>query len=122
MAVDIIAIKMTTIMTSAQPALMLVSANLRLITLTKRNTKVMNMIRTSRTTVTAGLNSLIAPTGLVSMTSGEDQAQKASPRTTNTTVNKIVKTVERRRSLLSGIPSLTVLYTDLGPRGFVFHS
>ena len=114
--------KMTVIMTSVQPALMLVRANLRLITVTKRKTKVMNMINTSRTTVTAGLNSLIAPTGLVAMTSREDQAQKASPKTTNTTVNNIVRTVERRRSLLSGISSLTVLYTDLGPRGFVFYS
>ncbi len=56
------------------------------------------------------------------MTSGEDQAQKANPITKNTTVSSIVIIEERTISLLSGVSSLTVLHTDLGNRGFAFHS
>nr|KXH70814.1 MAG: hypothetical protein AM325_00355 [Candidatus Thorarchaeota archaeon SMTZ1-45] len=75
----------------------------------------MSIIITSIKTVRAGFNSLIAPTGLVAMTSGEDQAQKVSPKMKNTIVKTTVIIVERIISLLSGISSLTVLHTTLEP-------
>jgi hypothetical protein len=40
----------------------------------------------------------------------------------NTAVSNTVIIVERIISLLSGVSSLTVLRTDLGTRGFTFHS
>jgi len=61
----------------------------------------------------AGFMSLIAPTGLVSMTSGEDHAQNSSPRITNTAVRSTVNIVERNIALLSGVSSLTVLSPTL---------
>ncbi len=122
MAVVIIAMNMRRIMTSLQPALMFVSMSLRLMTVTERKTNAMSITITSRKTVTAGFMLFIAPTGLVAMTSGEDHAQKASPRTIKTAVRRIVIIVERIISLLSGISSLTVLHTDPRTRGFTFHS
>ncbi len=109
-------------MTSVQPALMLLSISFRLITVTERKMKAITITNTSIRTVTAGFMAFIAPTGLESMTSGDDHAQKASPKIKNTAVSNTVIIVERIIVLLSGVSSLTVLYTDLGNRGFPFHS
>ncbi len=120
MAVVIIAMNMRRIMTSLQPALIFVSVSFRLITVTERKTKTISIIMTSRKTVTAGFIWFIAPTGLVVMTSGEDHAQKANPKTIKTAVRRTVIIVERIVSLLSGISSLTVLHTDLEPEDLRF--
>ena len=122
MADVIIATNMRITITSPQPALILVNISLRLITVTERKMKTMTITITSMRIVAAGFISFIAPTGLVSMTSGDDQAQKASPKIKNTAVRNTVIIVERISSLLSGVSSLTVLSTDLGTRGFMFHS
>lgn len=117
-----IAMNMRIMMTSVQPALIPVSISFRLMAVTERKMKDITINRTSIRTVIAGFKAFIAPTGLESMISGEDHAQKASPKTKNTTENITVIIVERIISLLSGVSSLTVLHTDLGNRGFTFHS
>ena len=114
-----IAMNMRIAMISVQPALMLLSISLRLITVTERKMKASNITRTSIRTVKAGFRSFIAPTGLVSMTSGEDQAQKASPKIKNTIVSSIVIIEERIISLLSGVSSLTVLHRPWNSRIYV---
>ena len=109
------------IMTSVHPALISVSISLRLITETERKMKNMSNTSTSIATVTAGLNAFIAPTGLESTMSGEDQAQRASARIRNNAVNIMVIIDERSKVLLSGVSSLTVLAPTLEPRAYVSH-
>ena len=122
MAVAIIAMKITSMMTSTQPARIFVNINLRLMTVTERKMKTISITNISMRTVRAELRSFIAPTGLESITSGEDHAQNANPNIMNTTVSSTVIMEERSILLLSGVSSLTVLRTDLETRGFTFHS
>ena len=111
-----------TTITSVHPALISVRVNLRLIMETERNTKNPNITSTSINTVMAGLIPFKAPTGLESIISGEDQAQKANPKTKNIMVSIIVIIEERIISLLSGVSSLTVFTPTLEIEMPMFHT
>ena len=103
------------IMTSVHPDLISVSISLRLMTDTERKMKNISITSTSMAIVTAGLIAFKAPTGLESITSGEDQAQRASPRIKNNAVSIIVIIKERNIVLLSGVSSLNVFAPTLEP-------
>jgi hypothetical protein len=115
-----IARTMRRIMTSVHPALISVNISLRLITETERKTKNINITSTSITTVREGLIAFIAPTGLVSMISGEDQAHRVSARIENNAVSVMVIIDERTKALRSGVSSLTVFAPTLEPRNLRF--
>ncbi len=118
----IIARIIRSIIISVQPALTSVSINLRLIAVTEMKTKNPNITSTSIKTVTAGLILFNVPTGLESITSGEDQAQRASPRIRNNVASIVVIIEERTISLLSGVSSLTVFTPTLEPEKPMYHT
>lgn len=109
-------------MTSNQPARTFEKKSLRLMIVTDRKMNSPSIVSDSIMTVAKGFKLFRMPMGLVSMTSAEDHAQKASPRIRNTTVSIVVITVERIISSLSGTSSLTGVHSDLENRGFPFHS
>jgi hypothetical protein len=80
------------------------------------------MVSDSMKIVAKGFMLFNAPMGLVSITSGDDHAQKASASTRKMTVSRMVITEERTISSLSGMSSLTGVHSDLENRGFLFHS
>jgi len=94
----------------------------RFTTVTERKMNTPSMDNASIKIVTKGFISLSAPIGLVSMTSGDDQAQKVSPIIKNITVRITVIIVDRTISFLSGTSSLTVVNTDLENRGSMIYS
>ena len=119
---DIIARTIKTKITSVHPALISVRVNLRLIMVTDRNMKNPSITSISINMVMAGLIPFNAPTGLVSIISGEDQAQKASPKIKNKVERMIVIIEERIISLLSGVSSLTVFTPTLETEMPMFHT
>ncbi len=84
-----------------------------LTTVIVRKKNIPDMMSISMMRTRNGFASMIAPTGLVSMTSGADHAQKANPRDSRTTVRITVMIVDRTISLRSGISSLNVPHTGL---------
>jgi hypothetical protein len=109
-------------MTSVQPALISVKNNFRLITVTERNTKNPSITSTSSNTVMAGLIAFKAPTGLESIISSEDQAQREIPKTKIKTENIIVTSNDLIILLLSGVSSLTVFTPALKTEMPKFHT
>ncbi len=70
----------------------------------------------------AGLIAFKAPTGLESIISGEDQAQREIPKTKIKTENIIVTSNDLIILLLSGVSSLTVFTPTLKTEMPKFHT
>lgn len=122
MSKDIATTSMNIEITSSHPARTSERNNLRLITVTDRKMNTPSIDNASMSTVRYGLMSLRISMGLVSASGRDDQAHNVSAIIMNTAVIIAVITVDLIISLLSEISSLTVVYTDLGNREFMFHS